>query len=366
VQRELGDRGGMFRSKEDNLSKHKSLRKVWRDAKIALANTIIKFEDLVGEIDVPEQDTAKLREALEIWEVKKVVLGRVPGLVYAEGAEEEEEPSEEDKEVARLMMELLKMALEKEMTAEEKQATTKLKPRGPYQKGVPDGLHQPLPIILEPPSFPSRRSASRQKVFAVLPVGSLESPAEAQHNQPATPEPSSSPDTGQPRAAIPQPILKRCASRSPPSSSTSSPQHKRKRVRTASFATISSEALSIANPSPFANLSHTPTVQPHAPHTIAENKRRRSAFHRGTMQYLPGVWASGAFSEKANTSYLGVEWDVMSSAIRRELGEEDMEKKLAAELKEISGQWVVSWWTKNIVPTLDIEKLKCAMKTEKR
>lgn len=365
MQRELGDRGGAFQSKEGNASRHRSLRRVWRDAKIALANAITKFEDFVGDIDTSEQDTAKLREALEIWESKKVVLSRVPGLVYAEGAEEGE-PSEEDKEVARLMMELLKVALEKEMTAEEKKATTKLELRRPYREEAPDGLHQPQYATLEPLSSspPSPHSASRQKVFAALPVVSLESTAEAQHGQSAIPERSSPPDTGQPKATTPPPILKRRASRSPSSSPSSSSQHKSKRVRTASFATISPEALSIANPSPVANLSRTPTVQPHAPHTIAENKRQRSAFHRGTMLYLPGVWASGAFSEKANTSYLGVEWEVMNDKIKKELGEEDAEKKPAAELKEVSGRWVVSWWTKNIVPRLDMEKLKAAMKTE--
>jgi hypothetical protein len=365
VQRELSDRGGAFRSKEDNLSKHKLLRRIWQDAKIALANTIAKFEGLIEEIDAPEQHTAKLMEALEIWESKKMVLSQVPGLVYAEGAEGEE-PSEEDKEIARLMMELLEMVLKKEMTAEEKQATAKLKPRGPDQKDFPDVLHHSSPTALEPqPSLTlSRRSASQQNVFATLPVGGLESQTEAQHSLPATAKPSSPSNAGQPRVATPQSILKRYATKSPSSSSTSSPQHKRKRVRTASFVTISPEALSITNPSPFANLSRTPTVQPHAPHTIAEKNRRRSAFHRGIMGYLPGAWASGAFSKKANTSYLGVEWDIMNIAIMKELGEEHMEKKLAAELKEISGRWVVSWWTKNIVPTLDIQKLKAAMKAE--
>jgi hypothetical protein len=239
VQRELSDRGGAFRSREVNHSKHKSLREVWRDAKIALANAVAKFEDLITEGNVSEQDVVKIREALEIWESKKVVLSRVPGVVYTEGAEEQE-PSEEDKEVARLMIELLKMALEKEMTAEEKQ--------GAKEPMLQQSYSQERPVRLTL-SFNSR-SERRKETSAAPHARTQDSATEAQHAQPTTPGYSSHTNTNKPRIVSPRSILKRHASESPASSPTSSSQHRRKRAHTASFATLSPEALSIANPSP--------------------------------------------------------------------------------------------------------------------
>jgi hypothetical protein len=55
------------------------------------------------EKDVPSHDLTKLREALDVWEGRKVVLSRMSGMIYVEGAQEEE-LSEKDREVARLII----------------------------------------------------------------------------------------------------------------------------------------------------------------------------------------------------------------------------------------------------------------------
>jgi hypothetical protein len=112
---------------------------------------------------------------------------------------------------------------------------------------------------------------------------------------------------------------------------------------------VSPDVLSISNPSPFQKLSTQPTVQPHAPHTTAEKHRRRAEFHRTTVPfYTPGVWASGAYCEKANTAFFKVPVEDMQEAVAKDLSEEEAERALAAKLKEVSGMWVVRMWIKHV------------------
>lgn len=123
IHEQFDARGGVFQFKQKGqdghtIQAHKAVRKAWRTAKIALTNTIETFEDLLQDDTAPVQDLAKLREALNVWDKKKIVLSRVPGLKYVDGAEEGE-PTEEEKEGARLLMVWLKMVVEKEMTKEE-------------------------------------------------------------------------------------------------------------------------------------------------------------------------------------------------------------------------------------------------------
>ncbi|KAF1851375.1 uncharacterized protein K460DRAFT_351304 [Cucurbitaria berberidis CBS 394.84] len=314
VQRQLADRGGTFKSREIGKG-HKKLRKAWRDAKIALTNTILDFEEMVTKKEVPPEDLGGIQNALDTWGNEKVVLGRMPGVVYVEGAAEEE-PTEEDHEVARLMMELLKAVLKRELSKEDLVAVSKADVAVDAQQA----------------------SQTRQQSFqqqASLPKSVVPPPNRAPQSE-----------------GRPKPILKRHASTSP---TASSPQ---KRVRITDLAVVSSETLSNSNPSPFTRLSKKTTVLPHGDHTSAEHHRRRPEFNRSTPTYTPGVWASKAFSEKANTSFFKTPVNIMERSVREEIEEEEMEKDLAKRLKMVVGGWVVLWWIRNVAPHWDVEKLR--------
>jgi hypothetical protein len=144
-----------------------------------------------------------------------------------------------------------------------------------------------------------------------------------------------------------------------PDSQSASPSPKR--VRTSDFVTISPEHLYIANPSPFQPLSRAATVLPHAAHIFAEHHRRQSKFHRTTRVYVPGVWASEAFSKKVNTSFRGMTHLDMDKQFEEELAEQKQEQELADKLKETSRGWVALWWANKVAPNLDLEKLKMEM-----
>jgi hypothetical protein len=382
VQQQFVDRGGAFKSKEDNHGQHKAIRKVWRDAKIALSNTIAKFEDLLEESHLSVQAQDNLRKALHVWERKKIGLGRVPGLVYVEGAEEEE-PSEEEKEGARLMMVLLKMLVEKLDKEGDVEGGAMPTMAEPIRKDLPTTVRKPLyrpwklsssaekapsafinqtpeQLLCAAPTTPNPSSppheTSQQPERTALTTSRLPSPPQEdtqppEHKPLASPKPSPPTSSPQTRKAVapPKSILKRPRPSTPPVSPYSSPQ--RKRFRITDFATVSPDALSIANPSPFHTLSSKPTIQPHAPHTTAEKQRRRSAFHRTTTPfYTPGVWASKAYSEKANTAFFRISPVVMAEEVQRELSEEEAERALAAGLKEVSGMWIAKWWIRHILP----------------
>lgn len=331
VQRRLVDRGGVFTSKEEQ--GHKALRKELRDAKIGLANAIAQFELMVVEAQLPSADLTHIENALGEWENKKIQLAKIPGLVYVSGAEEEE-PTEEDHEVARLMIELLKTALKRELTPEDmKEVTTTTTTSTPVDTGdqLPDQI-SPLPHQHLPP---------QQRDTAIPDISGLCS----------TPIDEKSQDKATPRS-----ILKRKGAFSPANSPTTS--HIRKRVRTRNFAAVSPEALNTSNPFPFAQLSDHWTVQSHRPQTFAEQHRPRSDFHRGSPSYIPGFWASSAFNEKANTSLFKIPWDEAEEQMRREQEEAAEEKKLVERLKMVSQAWMGIWWTKEVLQHVDLEKIR--------
>jgi hypothetical protein len=126
---------------------------------------------------------------------------------------------------------------------------------------------------------------------------------------------------------------------------------------------MSPEHLYIANPSPFHSLSRTAIVLPHAAHTVAEHHRPRPEFHRITQVYVPGVWVSAAFDEKADTSFRSMTRLEMEKRFKEESEEQEQEQRLANKLKETSRGWVALWWAKKMAPNLDLDKLKMKMQT---
>jgi hypothetical protein len=319
VQQELESRDGVFISKIQG-HRHATLKKQWSKAKIALSNTLITFEELVMEKQLPAEDLIKIEEALCFWEDRSISLTRVPGVTYAKGAKEQE-PTEEDHQFAQLMMQYLETVLENEMTPEDKVAVAeRFSMESAQQERVEwkdRTAEQKLPVLSAPPKTPHK-----------------------------TPTPTSqTPQVAQ----IPESILKRSASLTP------SPL--RKRVRLAETVTISPECLNISNPSPFTDLTRTSTLQEHRRTTTAENRRRRSGFWRPSPLYEPGAWASGGFESKANTSYYKAEWESMEQEKQREEEEVEEEKRVVEGLKLITGVWMGMWWVKNIMRHLDLEKV---------
>ncbi|KAF1831193.1 hypothetical protein BDW02DRAFT_557462 [Decorospora gaudefroyi] len=360
VQRELVDRGGTFKSKEDDPSGHKTIRMVWRDAKIALTNTIIKFEDLLKEKDVPAADLAELRDALDVWERKKIVLGRVPGVLYVAGAEEEE-PTEDEMEGARLMMELLRMVVGKEMEGEEMAVATPTPSRPSLRSQLPIKIRRPLFAALDE-SQPGGTTVLQPKHTPILVKDTSDRMQQSRPTRPTIPKPSSKPLIEAQKtenATSTDPNLTSCPNWTRKSilkrpRTTTSHSHQHKRIRITDYATVSSEALSTSNPSPFHKLCNKPTRQAHSPHIVAEQQRPRSAFLRGSTLYTPGVWASSAHSRKANTSFFNVSPYVMKMLQKGEFREEEEEKELARGLRVVAGAWVGLWWVRNVVPGLDL------------
>ncbi|KAF2128168.1 hypothetical protein P153DRAFT_294327 [Dothidotthia symphoricarpi CBS 119687] len=322
VQRRLVERGGVFASKDEH--GHKSLRKELRDAKIGLTNAVAQFEIAVAEAQLPPADLSHLRNALLEWEDQKIRLAKIPGLVYVSGAEEDE-PTEEDRELAKLMMELLAMVLKKELTPdemEERAATTSTEANLDHQR---PGSQAHVPK--------DRTSIPETSELCLAPsVGNLQD------------------------KAAPKSIFKRKIAFSSADSLTTSPV--RKRVRTRNFAAVSPEALNTSNPFPFAKLSDNKTIQAHRPQTSAEQHRLRSDFHRGCPNYTPGVWASSAFTEKANTSLFKIPWNEAEEQMRKEQEEAAEERKIADRLKMVAQAWTGIWWAKEVMQHVDLEKIR--------
>lgn len=117
VQQRFADRGSAFVSKQ--MAHHKTVRKRWRTAKLALIKTVTFFEALIADSHWSSEDAVKVKAALDVWNKKKLVLTKVPGVNYVPSAEEDG-PIEEEHEIARLMVDLLKLVLAKEMAGEDK------------------------------------------------------------------------------------------------------------------------------------------------------------------------------------------------------------------------------------------------------
>ncbi|EUC31353.1 hypothetical protein COCCADRAFT_38546 [Bipolaris zeicola 26-R-13] len=231
-------RGGVFMSSSGDVKKHVIATRYWKKTKIALANTIIKFESLLNKPGLPVEDMARLSEALEIWDDQKIFLGRVPGLRYVRGPDTPV-PTEEDRERARVFM-----------------------------------------------NWPALRTLIAPKPSNPIPY--------------------------------------------------------RKHVRISPFATISSEHLSTANPSPFKSLSRTCATAPHSIHTTAEHKRHKYAYFRRHPTYAPGAWASVEGSRKANTSFYHAKPWAVEMYVGRELKREERERKAAVQLGRDGREWMVA------------------------
>ncbi|CAG5138393.1 uncharacterized protein ALTATR162_LOCUS343 [Alternaria atra] len=353
VQEQFDARGGIFQSKQKGpdghtTHDHKAARKAWRTAKIALTNTIEKFEDLLEDKNTPVQDLPKLREALNVWDKKKIVLTRVPGLKYVDGAEEEE-PTEEEKDGARLLMVWLKMVVEKEMTQEELKSSRTNPPVGtshPTSSRIPVACPFQYAVPQEP--APQKCSDVRQSECPLLAITQML----------ATPPPKS-----RHHVATPKSILKRPRAINLSGSASASPSPSPKRVCLSDSVIMSPEHLCIANPSPFHPLSRTANVLPHAAHTVAEHHRPRPEFHRITEAYVPGVWASAAFDEKADTSFRSMTRLEMEKRFKEESEEQEQEQRLANKLKKTSRGWVALWWARKMAPNLDLDKLEMETQT---
>lgn len=79
-------------------------------------NTVAQFEALLADPEVPKRDRHKLERLVETWNRKREDLVKVPGVPGLREVPTEKEPSEEEHEAARLMIKLLMLVLEKEMT----------------------------------------------------------------------------------------------------------------------------------------------------------------------------------------------------------------------------------------------------------
>jgi hypothetical protein len=323
AQQELTERGGAFASKEIGTGHH-NVKQDWRILKMQLANTVARFEALLADPWVQVRDRAILTSLLDVWDTEKDGLAKVPGM---REVPTEEEPSEEEHEVARLMIELFKLVLEKEMTAKDKAHI-----RYNEAKQLLDRLGQQHNQAAAPQSSPATTS------------------------DPATPKWESSCALN--HIALPSPsksILKR-KSISPLAHSPRTPKPKRTRIT--DTVTISPQHINISNPSSFAKLSIAPTVQPHAEHTEAEKKRRKTIYYRRRRAYKPGVWASGAGEEKVNTSYCYWTWEEAEEIRCREIKEEEQQRKAVEGLKVIAGAWVGLWWIRRDVGCVGLDWLQ--------
>jgi hypothetical protein len=294
VQRDFADRGGAFASKD--MTHHKTLRQRWRKAKIPAMSTLTYYEELLLRPKLSADDVRQLKNALDLCEKKKVALTRVPGMEYVPGAEEDE-PTDEEHQVGRVMMELLKMVLDKKMTDEDKRSLKKSKKSESRHFRTPGGAS----IIIG--CAETHKDAGPQS-----PTPSTDSRSNPTH--PLTGVPHKCNDSGSLKS-----ILKRKAS---------SPAlfNAEKLLRVTPTVTVSAPHLNSTNPSPFIKLASTSTSQLHNKHTFVAHNQSRRAFKRGTPHYTAGAWASGADEEKAETSGLRRSWAGFESDVERETEEE--------------------------------------------
>ncbi|EAT78519.2 hypothetical protein SNOG_14282 [Parastagonospora nodorum SN15] len=330
VQRDFADRGGAFASKD--MAHHKTLRQRWRKVKIPAMSALTYYEELLLCPRLSADDVRQLKNALDLWEKKKVALTRVPGMEYVPGAEEDE-PTDEEHQVARLMMELLKMVLDKEMTDEDKRSLKKSKKSESRHVRTRGGAS----IIKG--CAETQKDASPQS-----PTPSTDSRSNPTH--PLTGVPHNCNDSGSLKS-----ILKRKAS-SPALSNAE------KRLRVTPTVTVSAPHLNTTNPSPFIKLASTSTSQPHNKHAFVAHRRSRRAFKRGTPHHTAGAWASGADEDKAETSGLRRSWADFESDVEREMEEEREEKAMVAELGVVAGAWMGVWWVRRVLGGLDLRLMR--------
>jgi hypothetical protein len=309
VQRQIFHRGGIFQSK--NLPHgHKTLRQSWRKEKLRAIKTVTGLHMLMDCAQLSVSDKAEIASAVKRWEKQSPRLVLVPGVV------EVGDPSEKEHEVARLMIELLTLVLDKEMTKEDKEAIS---------------------------------IAKRQKEKARI--------DQAQQDQSPTSSTPAASSTSQVTATptLPKSILKR---KTPSSSPSPSPPHTR--IRIAEFATISPSTLNYSNPSPFVKppTNTAPTTQLHRLETMATSKRPQSAFWRAGAGYRPGAWASEGFENKANTSCYKLDWEGTEEMAKQEEMEAEEETAVLRGLRVVTGAWMGLWWVRMVARHIDLKELK--------
>ncbi|CAE7220029.1 hypothetical protein PTNB85_10287 [Pyrenophora teres f. teres] len=362
LQRMIARHGGIFKQKETHPMMHQLVRKEWVTAKLEMQNTIDRLEDLLKDEDMGVEDVAMLKEALQVWEKKRDGLEKVPGVRYADDAEEKE-PTKEEKKGARLLMVWLKMVLQKEMSQEEQEEVATPTKSGLHRQRVPV-RHQNFLLSTTPPvTSPQKGSCANSQqpsstttsTWNPTPATPFE-PQQTKRTPPTTPKTPTTPPfvKTQQKVATPKSSIKRPRIDSPPGSPPIPSDHKR--VRIADRVTISPKHLNVVNPSPFEPLPRTQITVPHAAHTVAEHRRRRREFHRG-KHYVPGAWASRDSSIKANTSFFRVKNKMMEVLVRNDLVAAKGEMEIVKQLKLIASHWLVLWWAKHVVPKLDLEKL---------
>jgi hypothetical protein len=304
VQKQLVERGGAFASKDiGDGNQHRNVKHEWVRAKICLKNMVTLFEVLAADTKTTIEAATTLNDALEVWRKSEDALHIVLGMVYINNTEGKI-PTEKDHEIAKLMIELLRLAIEKEMTSEDKEGVAKNRSMNRNE------VHQhqsPLEqsVTRNPPRLPRSEASSVAQALSVR--------------------------------KPPRSILKRELI----ASSTSSPTPKRLRIT--DNVTISPAYLNTSNPSPFTTLPNTTTSQPHSIHSDAEHKRRRNEFHRRSRAYIPGTWASQTSEEKADTSYRRRDWKYMERVVRKDQREAKEEKTLAEGLKVVAGVYMGLW-----------------------
>ncbi|KAF2791727.1 hypothetical protein K505DRAFT_326637 [Melanomma pulvis-pyrius CBS 109.77] len=321
VQKVLRTRGGVFFSRgRPKSDKHRSLMDRWRKSKVQLLNLVSILETLI--LEHPTEEWKDVNESLGVWEQDKEGLAKVPGYVY----EGEEVKLDEDV-----------TALVNRMLEELRNSVLGLL--------LEDG---PEVVVAMPGGSESEIATSTSTSAASSTSISIAIPEHDSTPMELTLDASSSTLESGPRSRS---ILKRKPG------DLDSPPTARKRVRTADFATVSSEHLTISNPSPFLKLSTDVTVQPHSESTSAEYKRRKSFFYRPSESYLPGAWASPAYSSKPNTSCFKLDWDEVEALWKEEEEEVAEEKRVHERLRVIAEVHVMSWWVRGVAGHVGLEKV---------
>ncbi|ENI04068.1 hypothetical protein COCC4DRAFT_141457 [Bipolaris maydis ATCC 48331] len=303
-------RGGVFMSSSGDVKKHVIATRYWKKTKVALTNTIIQFEGLLNEPDLPVEDIAKLSEALRIWDDQKFFLGRVPGLRYVRGPDTPV-PTEEDRERARVFMNWVRNTMKREMILSAMRHKARSIPARPPDKDQPGWQ------LVEPRSFSTEH-------FSTSLATTTTTTTTTTHTCPATPKS----------------IFKSLRAFITPR--PDHPARQSKHVRISPFVTISSEHLSTANPSPFKSLSRICTTAPHSAHTTAEHKRHKYTYFRRHPTYEPGVWASAEGSRKSNTSFYHAKPWAVEMYVGRELKREERERKVAVQLGRDGREWMLA------------------------
>jgi hypothetical protein len=290
----------------------------WRKAKVELLN-IVSFVEM-SIADFPSGDWKDVKVVLDEWEKEKEGLAKVPGYVY-EG------------EQVRLSEEVLSLV-----------------------NGMLEGLNlksSVFSLLLEdgPEVVVAKEGGTRDSPESVTASSTSTLAPSSTSISIAIPEAESIPDSTsmmdiEPRSRS---ILKRkSADHEPPAP---------KRLRIADYATVSSDHLTISNPSPFLKLSTTVTTQPHHLFTFADHKRRTSYFSRSSESYMPGAWSSPAFCSKHNTSCFKLDWEEVEALWKEEEEEVMEEKRVHERLRVIAECHVMSWWVRGVAGHVGLEKV---------